>query len=99
MLDHDAIYEIYEIMVSKKTDCDKFIELQTKYGIENIERLCKNFADEDIFAYCDMRLKSIEEATYAFQEYAAWVKQARATLRGRIYKEQQEKKEEGKKTL
>ena len=46
-----------------------------------------------------MRLKAIEEATYAFQEYAAWVKQARATYRGHIYKEQQQKAEEGKKTL
>ena len=99
MLDHDAIYEIWELVVSKKSDYDKFIELQTKYGIEEVERLCKNFADEDIFAYVNMRLKAIEEATYAFQEYAAWVKQARATYRGHIYKEQQQKAEEGKKTL
>ena len=99
MLDHDAIFEIYEIMKSEKSDFDKFLELQSKYGIDNIELLCKNFADEAIFSYCSTRLESIENNVYAFQEYASYVRQYRASLRGQIFKEQREKEKEGKKTL
>ena len=35
---HDCIFGIYEIIKSDKTDYDKFLELQSKYGIDNIEQ-------------------------------------------------------------
>ncbi len=94
MLKHDNIYEIYEIVVSKSSDADKFLDLQTKFGIENVEKLCEEYPGEDIFMYVGKRLKSIENATYAFQEYAAYVKQLRATYRGQIFKEQYEAQKE-----
>jgi tyrosyl-tRNA synthetase len=98
MLDHDAIFEIYQIIMKKETtDFDKFMDLQTKYGITNIEDLCRNFDDEDIFEYVSHRLASILRNVYAFQEYIAYCKQARATYRGQLLKEKQEN--ENKKTL
>ena len=90
MLDHDTIYEIFELMKSNKSEFDTFIELQTKYGLDNVETLFNNFADEAIFAYCSKRLQSILNTVYAFQEYASYVRQMRATYRGQIYKEQLE---------
>ena len=97
MLDHDAIYEIYEAIVKPgESDFEKFLNLQTKYGIQNIEDLCRNFDDEDIFIYVKGRLDHIVHSTYAFQEYLSYTKQLRASYRGQIYKEN---KEEGKKNL
>ena len=91
---HDCIFGIYEIIKSDKTDYDKFLELQSKYGIDNIERICKSYDDEDIFKYVSNRMAKIKENVYAFQEYVAYVKQLRASYRGELFKEQLEHKAE-----
>jgi len=97
MLSHDAIYDVFEILVSKEADFDKYVELQTRFGINEIEELCRNFEEEDICLYVGKRLAKLEETVNAYIEYSAHVKQLRATYRGQIYKAQL--RDNNKKTL
>ena len=98
MLDLDSVYVIYEIIKSKKSNVEKFEELNKKYGIKNIEQLCEHYKEEYIFQYVDEALFTIEREAYAYQEYMAFVVQSRAAYRGKIYKEQIDAEKGNKKT-
>ena len=49
--------------------------------------------------YVEQRLSTIEREVYAYCDYVSYVKQARASYRGQIFKEQNQKEKASKKTL
>ena len=99
MLEHDTVYTIYEIIKSEKSNIEKFEELNEKYGIKNIDQLCKQYNEEYIFQYVDQALFAIEREACAYQEYMAFVIQSRASYRGKIYKEINDAQKGNKKTI